>query len=290
MVRTKRGAKPPASPGGYDITFLTVNNDSGSDGIEAAARQARYEFLEAAAAREGARYVVTAHTADDQAETILHHIIRGTGIAGLAGMARTRPLGPATLIRPLLGFRRAELLAYLSDLGQPFRDDSSNRDTRFTRNRIRHELLPRLAEEFNSGVVEALLRLGSLAGESQEVIDGLAGELADQYVRQEGPGAVFIKAIGRSGTPCLTKDGKQGVRHGVPDLRPTPYLLRELLMEIWRRQGWPMQAMGFAQWDLLEQMLACPAGSSLGRSSRQTFPGGILAERGESGLRLRRQE
>ena len=66
-------------------------------------------------------------------------------------MARSRPLGPATLIRPLLGFRRDELLAYLGDLGQPYCDDSSNCDARFTRNRIRHELLPWLAEQFNSG-------------------------------------------------------------------------------------------------------------------------------------------
>jgi tRNA(Ile)-lysidine synthase len=258
-------AKPPAP-------------QAGGDGIEAAARQARYEFLEQAAARAGARYVVTAHTADDQAETILHHIIRGTGIAGLAGMARTRPLGPATLIRPLLGFRRAELLAYLGDLGQPYRDDSSNRDTRFTRNRIRHELLPWLAEEFNSGVVEALLRLGSLAGQAQEVIDGLAGELADKHVREESPSEVFIKAVGRSGAPCLTPSS---------DLHLHPYLYRELLMEIWRRQGWPMQAMGFAQWDLLEQMLTCPERGRAGRSAKQTFPGGISAERVESGLRLR---
>ena len=93
----------------------------------------------------GARYVVTAHTADDQAETILHRILRGTGVGGLGGMSRTRPLGLATLLRPLLTFRRAELEAYLHDLGQPYCDDSSNRDVRFTRNRIRHELLPWLS-------------------------------------------------------------------------------------------------------------------------------------------------
>ena len=173
---------------------LDLTGPAGGDGLEAAARQARYQFLEATAARLGARYVVTAHTADDQAETILHRIVRGTGIGGLAGMARTRPLGPTTLIRPLLGFRRAELLAYLDDLGQSYRDDSSNQDIQFTRNRIRHELLPQLAEQFNAGVVDALLRLGSLAGEVQAVIDALTGELAERCVREEGPAAVRIDA------------------------------------------------------------------------------------------------
>ena len=146
---------------------------------EATARTARYAFLQETAERFGARYVVTGHTADDQAETILHRIVRGTGIAGLAGMARVRPLGPAaTLIRPLLDFRRLELLAYLTDLGQPFRSDSSNSDTAFTRNRIRCRLLPELAAEYNPGVVASLVRLGRLAGEVQSVVDALVEDLA----------------------------------------------------------------------------------------------------------------
>ena len=81
---------------------------AGRDGLEAAARQARYEFLRSAAEEAGTRYVVTAHTADDQAETILHRILRGTGVAGLEGIARTRSLGPAaTVLRPLLEVRHA---------------------------------------------------------------------------------------------------------------------------------------------------------------------------------------
>ena len=76
---------------------------------EASAREARYRFLQQTAERRGARYLATAHTADDQAETVLHRVLRGTGIAGLAGIPRTRVLSPAvTLIRPLLAYRRAE--------------------------------------------------------------------------------------------------------------------------------------------------------------------------------------
>ena len=91
------------------------------DSLEAAARGARYRFLQDAAGRLGARFVATAHTADDQAETILHRIVRGTGVRGLSGMARVRPLGHATLIRPLLAMRRSELQSYLDALGQPYR-------------------------------------------------------------------------------------------------------------------------------------------------------------------------
>ena len=150
------------------------------DGVEAAARTARYHFLEETAGRLGARFVATAHTADDQAETILHRILRGTGIRGLAGMPRSRPLGHATLIRPLLEVRREEMRAYLDALAQPYRHDPSNADLRFTRNRIRHQTMPQLRRQFNAGLTEALLRLGTLAGEAQAVADELVAERLDR--------------------------------------------------------------------------------------------------------------
>jgi len=254
-----------STPGGRPVS------DSG-DGLEAAARAARYEFLQQAAARLGARYVVTAHTADDQAETILHRILRGTGIGGLAAMPRVRPLGPAaTLIRPLLQFRREELVAYLNDLGQPYRSDVSNSDVRFTRNRIRHELLPHLAGQYNPGVVDALLRLGSLAGEVQAVLDAIVEELTERSVVAERGGSVRIDAAALSDQPR--------------------YVVRELLMAVWRRQPWPMQAMGFAQWDLLAEMLAaCREASPAGLPPQRTFPGNVLAEPAEGELRLVRIE
>ncbi|MGW8257637.1 MAG: tRNA lysidine(34) synthetase TilS, partial [Thermoguttaceae bacterium] len=146
---------------------------SAAEGIEETARRERYAFFRETADRLGARFVVTAHTADDQAETILHRILRGTGIVGLGGMARSRALGAATLLRPLLNVRRWEILQYLKDLGQAFREDSSNADLRFTRNRIRHELLPMLAKQYNANIIDALLRLGSLANESRQLVDTL---------------------------------------------------------------------------------------------------------------------
>jgi len=244
--------------------------DSG-DGLEAAARATRYEFLQQTAARLGARYVVTAHTADDQAETILHRIIRGTGIGGLAAMVRARPLGPAaTLIRPLLEVRRSELKAYLSGLGQRYRSDSSNVDVRFTRNRIRHELLPLLAERFNPGVVDAVLRLGSLAGEVQVVVDAIVGELVPLCVAMVSSEQLEIDADALSGRPR--------------------YVIRELLMAVWRQQDWPLQAMGFVQWELLAEMVvACSERGCSELPPQQTFPGNVLAERSEGRLRLVRR-
>ena len=114
-------------------TGADLLQERGGEGLEAVARRARYEFLEQTAARIGARYVVTAHTADDQVENDPPSDPPGYR------SGRTFRHGPGkaaceatTLIRPLLGVRRAEVLAYLADLGQPYRNDSSNDDTRFT--------------------------------------------------------------------------------------------------------------------------------------------------------------
>jgi len=238
------------------------------DGLETAARHARYAFLRRTAERMGARYVATAHTADDQAETILHRIVRGTGIAGLGGMARARPLSPAcTLIRPLLSVRRVELAAYLSDLGQPYRLDASNEDRRFTRNRIRHELLPALADHYNPGVVDALLRLGAVAQGAQEVIDSLVDALTRQCVAVKPSGTIQIALAPLAGQ--------------------SRYLVRELLIATWKRSGWPLQSMGFVEWETLAEMTV-RGDRAPGADTKREFPGGVLAEVGEGALFLRR--
>ncbi len=140
------------------------------EGIEAAARRLRRGFFGEAAIELNARFVATAHTADDQAETVLHRIIRGTGLAGLTGIPPRREFIPGvSLIRPLLGIRRAEVLEFLAATGQPAREDRSNRDLRFTRNRVRHELLPYLAEHFNPQAAESLVRLACQSWPLQEI-------------------------------------------------------------------------------------------------------------------------
>ena len=233
---------------------------------EALARKARYAFLCRVAEQYGARYVATAHTADDQVETILHRILRGTGIAGLAGMRRARLLSPAvTLIRPFLTFTRAELRQYLADLGQEYRLDASNEDVRFTRNRIRHHLLPLLRGQFNPHVEEAILRLGRLAGEVAECIHQEAAQLLDQMATPEGRGWVF-RADRFAKLPS--------------------FLIREIFRILWRQQGWSQQDMGQAEWDLLVQAVRQALSGPRGKIGRWTLPGAILVEAAHGQIRI----
>lgn len=234
---------------------------AGFDGREAAAREARYAFLQATAERLGARYVVTAHTADDQAETILHRIVRGTGLAGLAGMPRSRSLGPAaTLLRPMLVLRRADVTAYLAELEQPFREDATNADAGYTRNRLRHSLLPLLAEQYNPQAAEALVRLGRLAGEAQQVISELVQALLPKCVRRLAPNRVSIDCRALAAQPRA--------------------IVRELLVAAWRGQGWGEQSMGFDHWERLAELVQC------GSPAAVTLPGGVQATRRGHALTL----
>lgn len=149
--------------------------------LEAAARTLRYAFFERAAQRFAARYVATAHTFDDQVETILLRLLRGSSAAGLRGIHYATSLASgATLIRPLLAVSRDEVLAHCAHSGLAFRTDSSNESRDFTRNRVRHELLP-LLKSFNPRVGEALVRAAALAAEDDEYLSARAAELVDVH-------------------------------------------------------------------------------------------------------------
>jgi tRNA(Ile)-lysidine synthase len=150
--------------------------------LEDAARRARYEFFARLVAEGKVDRVAVAHTADDQAETVLAHILRGTGLAGLGG------IHPQTesVVRPLLGVRRAELRKYLRAKKQNWREDATNRDTARTRARIRKKLLPLLEKEFQGGVVEHLASLAEFAREDEEFLDLLARERCEELVRTTG--------------------------------------------------------------------------------------------------------
>ena len=121
---------------------------------EDAARQARFKFFESIRIP----VVGLAHTADDQVETFLMRLIRGAGTTGLAGMLPDRQIGSLRVIRPLLGVRRAEVIEYLKSRQLKWREDASNADRQFLRNRIRHELLPLLERDYNPGIRDVLLR------------------------------------------------------------------------------------------------------------------------------------
>ncbi|MEZ6109267.1 MAG: tRNA lysidine(34) synthetase TilS [Pirellulaceae bacterium] len=138
--------------------------EASSDGLEAAAREARLEFFRQVAADVGARYVLTAHTADDVAETLLFRLLRGTGVDGLATIPPVRLLAPdVTLVRPWLGLRPApEILSFSPNATNPF--GTMRAMTRpLTRNRIRHELLPLMHDVMGRDVTESLVRLSEQA-------------------------------------------------------------------------------------------------------------------------------
>ena len=147
--------------------------------LEDAGRRARYEFFAKLVAEGKVDRVAVAHTADDQAETILAHILRGTGLAGLGG------IHPQTesVVRPLLGIRRAELRTYLRAKKQRWHEDATNRDTTRTRARIRKKLLPLLEREFQNGVVEHLSSLAELAREDEELLELLARKHCEALAR-----------------------------------------------------------------------------------------------------------
>ena len=122
----------------------------------------------------GARFVATAHTRDDQVETALFQLLRGAGLRGLAGMPFSRPLSPSVaLVRPLLDCERSVLRRYLASIGQTYRDDATNADPHFARNRVRNELLPYLREQFNPEVDQAIARTADIAGEAERLIESL---------------------------------------------------------------------------------------------------------------------
>ena len=154
-----------------------INDGSGS--TETVARELRRAFLMRVAADHGASKIATGHTLDDQAETILQRIIRGTGPAGLAGIL---PMRDGVWIRPLLGVSRAEIRAYLTGEGISFRNDSSNEDTTYFRNRIRHELIPLLHRQFSPGITGSLNRLAELSRTQEEYLAITAHEAFNRCV------------------------------------------------------------------------------------------------------------
>jgi len=242
----------------------TLSPKQTTDGLEAAARDARYAFFEEVAREVEARYLVTAHHQDDQVETVLHRILRGTGVAGLQGIASARQWLPGLgLVRPLLPFRRREIVDYLHAIGQPWREDATNAGQDFTRNKIRNDLLPRLREAIGPQVDQSLVRLSAQATECQAVIDDLVDELFDE-----------VAIASDANTVQVTVGNLEGVR---------PYLVRELFVRIWREQNWPRQEMSQLHWQKLSEL-------ALGQTDAvaDVLPGAIRAVREADVLTLKR--
>jgi tRNA(Ile)-lysidine synthase len=225
--------------------------------LEDVARRARYAFFEKLQKQHVVSRVAVAHTADDQAETVLAHVLRGTGLSGLRGI---HPQMDA-VFRPLLSTRRAELRHYLMALKQTWREDATNRDTKRTRSRIRHKFLPLLEKDFNTGVVEHLCQLAELAAEDEDFLESRAAE--------------WLRA--------LTRQKKDDVSLALADLLQTPMALRtRIVREVVTRlktRG------GQLNKEHVAMVLELATRRASGKSIR--LPGGVNVQRERELLRFR---
>lgn len=152
----------------HDLPFVLDHADvpalaeANGESIEMAARRARYAFFTNAAMKAECTAIATAHTRDDQAETIILNLARGTGVGALAGIPRCSMLGPMRLIRPLLDIDRHDVESYLRERDISWREDASNTDTRFLRNRVRRHVMPMLETQLNPQIRDALLRCADI--------------------------------------------------------------------------------------------------------------------------------
>jgi tRNA(Ile)-lysidine synthase len=162
--------------------------------VEEAGRNARYQFLADVARLASTDQIAVGHNADDQAETILLHLLRGSGVGGLRGMSLAGPLPGVpemTLLRPLLNTSRTEIEAYCARQELQPALDHSNFDTSYTRNHLRHELMPVLAGQ-NPQIVRHLRQMGLIAGAEDDLLSALTDELWPQVLRQVGPGWLLL--------------------------------------------------------------------------------------------------
>lgn len=177
-----------------DVPFFASREDVGDLArrkhwnLEDAGRRARYAFFEKLVREGRCTKIAVAHTADDQAETLLARLIRGTGSRGLVGIHRVR----GAVIRPLLDVRREELREYLRGFGQEWREDASNEDTTRLRARVRHQLLPLIVRDFAPAIVERLTKLAEVQSGEEEFWNALVEErLAG--IQEDAGGAISIE-------------------------------------------------------------------------------------------------
>jgi tRNA(Ile)-lysidine synthase len=199
--------------------------------IEEAARAVRYDYFASLLASGEADTILTAHTLDDQAETVLMKLLRGAWTEGLSAIhpvVQVPGPRPGRILRPFLNTRRAEIEAYLNQLNQSWREDSTNADTAYTRNRIRHELLPQL-RQYNPSLDQTLANLAELAREEEARWQAELGRLLPQILLPGKP----VRGGGRS---VSTAPGQSAVAIELDRLRALDPALRRRVLRAAARQ------------------------------------------------------
>jgi tRNA(Ile)-lysidine synthase len=266
-----------ARANGFD--FASARADVGGlaeasgDNLEQAARRARYEFLAGAARAACAAAVLTGHTLDDQAETVLLRLLRGSGAEGLGGMRPVRALeegGEVALRRPLLEWaRRVDTEDYCGERGVEFRTDSMNEDEGFARVRVRRRLLP-LLESFNPRAAEAIARAAGLLREDASTLEEFAARLLEEARAQ-------VEA-----SPDVTEAWPLRAEA----LASAPLALRRRALRLWVARGrGDLRRMSLAHLSAIERLLA---GTRGGRVAE--LPGGARVERRRGLLLFRREK
>ena len=181
----------------FHLERVSIPDEIAENGgsVEDVSRQRRYEFLERVALQTGSECVAVAHHADDDAETILHRICRGTGIRGLAGMRARRPIQPGSrvnVVRPLLKLSRETVENLCEERQIESRIDATNAGSEYTRNRIRNVILPMLRKHLNPNVGDALLRLGEQARWLERYLDDAAARTLDSLLVADTPGRIVL--------------------------------------------------------------------------------------------------
>ncbi len=162
--------------------------------LEDAGRQERYRFFEAVAKKTGSNKIATAHTLDDQAETMLMRLMRGSGMRGLTGIPYKRKHGQFEIVRPILDCSKKDLILFLKKERLSFVQDRMNRDPLFLRNRVRHQLLPVLEKHFNPQIKQALASLQSICRDTQNYLQSRAVSVFHRCRISEGPRKIVFDA------------------------------------------------------------------------------------------------
>lgn len=183
--------------------------------LQAEARRARYHFLEDVASQVGATKIAMGHHQDDQAETVLLHLLRGSGLRGLRGML---PVKAGLLIRPLLAVGREDIEAYAKAHQLSFVEDPTNRDLRYHRNRIRRHLLPLLQKEYNPAITRTLARMAALVAEDEGYLEKVAREVSGPLVdSQESAAWMELSALRRLAPAIRRRIIERAIRNLTPD-------------------------------------------------------------------------
>jgi tRNA(Ile)-lysidine synthase len=269
-VDTTAEARADRKSGKSAETGKTTETGKPAESIEDAARRLRYAWFRRLLASGEIDAIATAHTLNDQAETVLAKFLRGAWTEGLAGIAPKLETPEGEIIRPLLAATHSEIESYLRELGQSWREDSSNRDLSFTRNRIRHELLP-LLEGWNPRLREHMAQMAALARDEEAWWQAELGRLAPQLLLPGRP----VRGGGRAagGGP------DSGVAIEASRLAAlAPALQRRLIRYAAERFG---AALDFSATEAMRAL------ALTGRAGQRiALPHGLLAERTARELRL----